>query len=156
MIPVYNAHITQYKGERLTIKQTCQLMTICRTSQSYLPFEEVSFLKLLEEGYRYIQRCKYPSTRKELNEALVAFNAKYYPFGFKRNNKDRLANGHFKEVSKYTSPRMRSYDLTYSQIERPAFVMLMRACRDYVFSNRDESAEEVLVSKLQKIANVLS
>lgn len=156
MIPVYNAHITQYKGGDLTLKQVCQLVVICRTTQPHLPFEETSFLKLLEEGYRYIQRFKYSSTREELKKALIGFNAKYYPFGFKRNNKGKLEDRHYREILSYTHPRMKAYDLAYNQIERPAFVMLMRACRDYIFSGRDEKAEEVLVNKLNRIANVLS
>lgn len=137
----------------LTGKQMAQLVSISSKVQPYLPFEEVVFARLLKLALTFIHG--WMNAESFFREDLAKFNAKYYSRGFKVNTHE-LTGKQINEIFKsYHSPRMIEFMKPYQSIEREAFVMTFRACKQYMITGCTKESEDMLIERLKEIKDIL-
>ena len=104
--------------EALSIKQSCQLIALCREFQPHVPFDDVVFLELIavarrfcDPGYFIFIDDLQNRFEKVLKPTVEIIKAKYYFNGFKSNK--RSLNGiQFYYINNYVSinPERWAYD----------------------------------------------
>jgi hypothetical protein len=75
------------------------------------------------------------------------FKVKYYPKGYKEN-KNPLNPEQKKMVFDLYRPRFQPSYKPYKDLERLAFLRVIRACREYLFSGMKEEDTKQLVQKI--------
>jgi len=150
--------VTDYAGRRvlpLSDKETTQLVSYSERCQPYYAFDEVVFCKLIDLVLPEI-RCKLyisnNAVHRGLKEKLNLFVGKYYPNGFKENAKSDYLFFRNELVKKVQCPRIHCGFKDYNRVEKDLFVMLMRSCRDYIYANFTEEAEDKFLKSLYKIS----
>lgn len=147
----------EVQPDGLSYKQINQLWNIAEKAQTHLPFEEVTFLKLVELCKTFcFQSCyneKYGSGANDLfKKHLEEFKIKYYPYGVKVN-KRKLSGEHVDIVMKHQSPRFIVTNIPepYTPIEKIAFVRTFRACRDCFYAGMTDESTDELIGRLKRI-----
>lgn len=133
-------------------KEFLQIIKIARNVQPYLPFEEVALIKLVSIASIMVVSNHLPVNF--ISEELSIFKKKYYPFGFKENDKNLTYEQRQVVYSFCDKPQLR-ITYKYQPIEKEAFVMTCRACRDYLYNGLTEVAEKKFIDKLISIGYLL-
>jgi len=123
----------------LSGKQYYQLMNLSIKTQSFLCSDTVTFIELLN-----ISNCT--TNDLCLKRLINEFKIKYYPNGH-RENKRSLNDEQGKLVAKYHKPRF-GRNIIYKEMEKIAFLRVVRACRDYLLSDMIEEDTNQLVNKI--------
>lgn len=155
--------LAQMRRERtanpLSDKQRWQLLAFASKTQSYLPFNEVTFLELINLTINVCCSFKYHSgIESKFRNDLALFRQKYYPHGFKVNNRF-MNNSKYSTVLSLKRPRFAlGLDRTfvYRPIETIAFIMAQRACYRYIISEDNEENIQRFIDKLKQIAICIS
>ena len=154
--------VTDYAGRRvlpLSDKETAQLVSYSERCQPYYAFDEVVFCKLIDLVLPEI-RCKLyignNAVYRYLKEKLNLFVGKYYPNGFKENTQSDYLFFRNELVKKVQCPRIHCSFKDYNRVEKDLFIMLMRSCRDYIYANFTEEAEDKFIKSLYKISLMAS
>ena len=152
--------VTDYAGRRvlpLSDKETAQLVSYSERCQPYYAFDEVVFCKLIDLVLPEIRCNLYIGNNavyRYLKEKLNLFVGKYYPNGFKENTQSDYLFFRNELVKKVQCPRIHCKD--YNRVEKDLFIMLMRSCRDYIYANFTEEAEDKFIKSLYKISLMAS
>ena len=126
----------------LSDKQLCQILRLSRKTQSFLCSDTSTFIELIKISQR-------SSNTGYLKIAIDQFKSKYYPKGYKENKKvlnQKQAN----MVYEYELPRFQPFYKPYREIEMTAFIRVVRACRDYMFSVMSEEDTNLLTNRIEK------
>jgi hypothetical protein len=124
----------------LSDKQQLQLVKLSEKTQSFISSDSVTFIELLHLS---INSSYEPYLKNEIRK----FKEKYYPKGYRENNK-LLHSRQIQIISKYNKPRFNSFYLPYKDIEKTSFLRAARACRDYLFSTMNEDDTNKLVQRI--------
>lgn len=138
---------------QLSLKQYCQLRALCKSTQSYLPHKGVTFLALMYT-VRDISRY-YAFTPDMLTERLKQFKDKYYPYGFKYNNRELSSEqiGFFRKRAQ--RPVFTPFALSpATDLEVVEFVMVMRACKNYIKAGMTDEAAMTLYHRMAAINHI--
>ena len=124
----------------LSDKQYYQLMNLSERTQSFLCSDTATFIELLNiAGSSSNDLC----IKRQINE----YKQKYFPYGF-RENKNEFNWTQLAMVRKKKNPIFGSRSFTYKEIEKVAFIRVVRACRDYMLSAMNEDDTNQLVNKI--------
>lgn len=146
--------------ERLSIKQHCQLVALCREFQPHMPFEDVVFLELITAARRFCDPTYFifiydlqMRFEKVLKSTVEIIKAKYYFNGFKSNK--RSLNGiQFYYINNYV-PRVRIpiFEVMedYRPVEKVLFLKIVRACRDFMRAQMSKDAEQDFLQRLSVV-----
>lgn len=146
--------------ETLSIKQSCQLIALCREFQPHMPFDDVVFLELItvarrfcDPGYFIFIDDLQNRFEKVLKPTVEIIKAKYYFNGFKSNK--RSLNGiQFYYINNYV-PRVRIpiFDVMeyYRPVEKVLFLKIVRACRDFMRAKMSKDAEQDFLQRLSVV-----
>lgn len=146
--------------ERLSIKQLCHLVALCREFQPHMPFEDVVFLELITAARRFCDPGYFifingPQNRfeKVLKPTVEIIKAKYYFNGFK-SNKRSLNGTQFYYINNYV-PRVRIpiFEVMedYRPVEKVLFLKIVRACRDFMRAQMSKDAEQDFLQRLSVV-----
>ena len=139
--------------------QWCQLLSFTRRTQPYLPFKDLAFVELIDICALYCNRVWWNENGPvdSLKRDLQKFKQKYYPYGFKINNKS-LDSGQYKILYRLRSPRFRmagGFPDPYNPMEKIAFVKTQRACYRWLTSLESEQSTDEFINKLGIIAMLI-
>ena len=146
--------------EALSIKQSCQLIALCREFQPHVPFDDVVFLELIavarrfcDPGYFIFIDDLQNRFEKVLKPTVEIIKAKYYFNGFKSNKKP-LNGIQFYYINNYV-PRVRIliFDVMegYRPVEKVLFLKIVRACRDFMRAKMSKDAEQDFLQRLSVV-----
>lgn len=146
--------------ETLSIKQSCQLIALCREFQPHVPFEDVVFLELITAARRFCDPGSFifiddlqNRFEKILKPTVEIIKAKYYFNGFKSNKKP-LNGIQFHYINNYV-PRVRIpiFDVMegYRPVEKVLFLKIVRACRDFMRAKMSKDAEQDFLQRLSVV-----
>ncbi len=131
----------KYEAEPLLCNQHYQLIVFARKTQPYLPFKEIAFIELIKICALYCNRFWWNENGPvdSLKQDLQKFKQKYYPYGFKLNNKS-LDSEQYKMLYRLRNPRfkMGGFPEPYNPMEKIAFVKIQRACYKWLTSLESE------------------
>lgn len=135
--------------QAISAKEYNQFCQIASMVQPYLRFEESAFCKLVDIIISIIRSGLDNQSAKEI---LLKYREKYYPFGFKEN----MNRPYMIDCRRFLHPRIKSGYDHYTLIEMDVFIMVYRACKQFIYSGlTNESAEELLgkIDVFRKILN---
>jgi hypothetical protein len=137
------------KVQAISAKEYNQFCQIASTTQPYLRFEESAFCKLVDIITSMIRSG---SDNQSAKDKLLKYKEKYYPFGFKEN----MNRPYMIDCRRFLYPRIKPNYEHYTLIEMDVFVMVYRACKQYIYSGLTNKSAEELLSKVYVYRKILS
>jgi hypothetical protein len=158
-----NQTVIYYDAERLNIKQSAQLFSICSEFQLYTNVDAVVFLEVLEIAKQFCHSYYYPLVKaKEMRFNIIvekqikSIREKYYFNGIRYANRP-LNRAHLEMINRNCMrPVIKtSLDCRIPSAERELFLKIVRACRDFMRAKMSKDAEPALLEKLSVVYDAL-
>ena len=146
-------------------KQFFQLVKFASNAQSYLPFKELSFLKLINICRGYADGSHYPfvvedNRVKKFSGEIKDLIKVHYPSGYKLNKKG-LSNEQYELLTNFHK-RFKVFELSHffnltaptNPIDAVLLARTQRACRAFLENGMTDEQLNLLFKKMDEIAMI--